>query len=324
MHPLTLILSLTALATPQAAVDLAKAKGPVRLDGSSTVFLISEAAAEEFKKAAPGVNVSVGMSGTGGGFKRFCAGEIDLAAASRAIKPGEAELAKKNGIEFIEVPIAFDGLSVVVNKDNTWCNSLTLDELKKIYSDGGAARWIDVRAGWPDQPIKIFSPGTDSGTFDYFREVVLGKDGAMRGDMSVSEEDNVLVRGVMQDKNAIGFFGLAYYLENKDSLTAVAIDGGKGAVAPTAATVEDGTYTPLGRPLFYYANTASLKKPQVQAFADFLIGKSGVLADEVGYIALPEDLQSLVRANWSARRVGSQFIGADGKPVHGTFRAVYK
>lgn len=316
------LLAAQALAAPQApSADIA---GPVRLDGSSTVFLISEAAAEEFKKIAPKVNVSVGMSGTGGGFKRFCAGEIDITAASRAIKPAEVELARKNGIEFIEVPTAFDGLSIVVNKDNDWVTSLTVADLKRIYADGGVKTWSEINPAWPAEPIQIFSPGTDSGTFDYFKEAVIGKDGKVRADISVSEDDNVLVRGVRSNKHAIGFFGIAYLLENEDSLRGVPIDGGKGPVAPTPATVEDGSYAPLGRPLFYYVNAASAEKPPVKAFVDFLIEQSDELAPEVGYIKLPPDVQSLVRANWTARRKGTQFVGPDGKDVHGPFRTIYR
>jgi phosphate transport system substrate-binding protein len=319
---LTAILALTASQPP--ATDASKASGPVRLDGSSTVFLISEAAAEEFKKIAPKVNVSVGISGTGGGFKRFCAGEIDVTAASRAIKPGEVALARKNNIEFVEVPVAFDGLSVVVNKSNTWATSLTIADLKRIYMDGGVKIWSELNPAWPNEAIQIFSPGTDSGTFDYFKEAIIGMDGKVRGDISVSEDDNMLVRGILDNKNAIGFFGIAYLMENEGKLRGVAIDGGKGPVAPSPETVENGSYQPLGRPLFYYVNAASLAKPQVVAFVDYLVAKAPEFAPEVGYIKFPEDLQSMVRANWMARRTGTQFVGADGNIVHGTFRSVYR
>ena len=322
---LTTLATVIAFASPQSpSTDAAKASGPVRLDGSSTVFLISEAAAEEFKKVAPKVNVSVGMSGTGGGFKRFCAGEIDVTAASRAIKPGEVDLARKNNIEFVELPVAFDGLSIVVNKANTWVTSLTVADLKRIYADGGVKTWSELNPAWPNEAIQIFSPGTDSGTFDYFKEAVIGKDGKVRGDISVSEDDNVLVRGILDNKNAIGFFGIAYLLENEGKLRGVAIDGGKGPVAPSPETVEDGTYQPLGRPLFYYVNAASLAKPQVVAFVDYLVKKCPEFAPEVGYIKLPADLQSMVRTNWVARRTGTQFVGADGKEVHGPFRSIYR
>ena len=322
---LTALATIIALASPQSpATDAKKASGPVRLDGSSTVFLISEAAAEEFKKVSPEVRVSVGMSGTGGGFKRFCAGEIDVTAASRPIKPGEVELARKNGIEFVEIPVAFDGLSVVVSKSNTWVTSLTIADLKRIYMDGGVKTWNELNPAWPNDRIQIFSPGTDSGTFDYFKEAVIGEGGKVRADISVSEDDNVLTRGVSTNKNAIGFFGIAYLIENEATLRGVPIDGGKGPVAPTPETVEDGTYQPLGRPLFFYASKASVAKPQVTAFVDFLIEKAPEFAPEVGYIKLPADLQSLVRANWVARRTGTQFVGPDGKAIRGSLRSVYR
>jgi len=322
---LTTLATILALASPQSpATDATKASGPVRVDGSSTVFLISEAAAEEFKKVSPEVRVSVGMSGTGGGFKRFCAGEIDVTAASRAIKPGEVELARKNGIEFVEIPVAFDGLSVVVSKSNTWVTSLTIADLKRIYMDGGVKTWNELNPAWPNDRIQIFSPGTDSGTFDYFKEAVIGEGGKVRADISVSEDDNVLTRGVSTNKNAIGFFGIAYLIENEATLRGVPIDGGKGPVAPTPETVEDGTYQPLGRPLFFYASKASVAKPQVTAFVDFLIEKAPEFAPEVGYIKRPAALQSLVRANWVARRTGTQFVGPDGKAIRGSLRSVYR
>ncbi len=312
-------------AAPQDAADLSKLKGAIKIDGSSTVYPITEAVAEEFNKAAPQVRVTVGVAGTGGGFKRFIANEIDIADASRPIKKVEDESAKKGKIDYIELPIAFDGLTIVVNPKNTWCTSLTVDDIKKIYSaSGGVKSWKDVNAAWPDKPIKVYSPGTDSGTFDYFKEVTVGKDGSIRSDISVSEDDNVLVRGVTGDENAIGFFGCAYYFENKTKVKSVAIDGGKGPIAPTTETIENGSYAPFSRPLFIYVNKPSAEKPEVAAFIDFYLKEVGALAGEVGYVKLPDAVYTKVRANWKSGRTGSQFIDAKGDHVTGSLAEFYK
>ncbi len=311
-------------AAPQDA-NLQSLKGVVKIDGSSTVYPITEAVAEEFNAAAPKVRVTVGVSGTGGGFKRFVAGEIDIADASRPIKKSENDMATKAKLDYIELPIAFDGLTIVVNPKNTWCTSLTVEQVKKIYSASGSAKtWKDVDPSWPATQIKVYSPGTDSGTFDYFKEVVVGKDGAIRSDMSVSEDDNVLVRGVTGDEGAIGFFGCAYYFENKDKVRAVAIDGGKGAVMPTVESIEDGSYAPFSRPLFIYVSKASAAKPEVKAFVDFYLKNVGRLAGEVGYVKLPDAVYAKVGANWTAGRTGSQFIDAKGDHVTGSLAEFYK
>ena len=302
----------------------ANVKGAVKVDGSSTVAPISMAVAEEFKKVTPGVEVSVGISGTGGGFKKGTAGEIDIADASRPINKDELEKAASNGIEFIELPVAFDGLTFVVSKKNTWATSLTLDEIKKIYLDGGNVKtWKDIRAEWPAQPIKLYSPGTDSGTFDYFKEVVAGKKGAIRGDMSVSEDDNVLVRGVEGDEYALGFFGFAYFVENKDKLNALAIDAGKGAVTPSHDTVEKGTYAPFSRPLFIYINRKSADRPAVKAFVSFYLESASKLVEQVGYVKLPESIAKRVKANFEARRTGTQFQNEKGEHKHGALDELY-
>ncbi len=317
-------LALVAAAQPQ---DLKGVKGAVKIDGSSTVYPIAEAVAEEFSKKAPGVNVTVGMSGTGGGFKRFGAGETDIANASRPIKKGEADACKAKGIEFVELPVAFDGLTLVVNTGNTWAKQLTVDQVRKIFSaDGAAKTWKDVDPAWPAETIKVYSPGTDSGTFDYFKEVTVGKDGKIRSDISVSEDDNVLVRGVEGDRNAIGFFGYAYYLENKAKLTALAIVNpkSKAAVLPSPATIEDGSYAPFSRPLFIYVSKASLEKPAVAAYANFAIDQGAELADEVGYVRLPAAMYGRARANLAARKVGTQMIDADGTERHGALADLYK
>lgn len=300
-------------------------KGDVRCDGSSTVGPITEAMAEEFKKAEPGVNVTVGISGTGGGFKRFSVGEIDISNASRPIKKEEHDKAAQNKIEYIELPVAYDGLSIVVNTSNTWATDISVDELKKIYLEGpGAAKtWADVRTGWPSTPIKIYSPGTDSGTFDYFKEVIAGKDGSIRKDMSVSEDDNVLVRGVSGDPGAIGFFGCAYYFENKDKLRAVPVNAGKGAIAPTHDTIQNGSYAPFSRPLFIYVNKKSADRPEVKAFIEYYLSHAPEIAEEVGYVKLPAAIYARVKVNFAAKKAGTQFMGPDGKAVHGALEKLY-
>ena len=317
------VASLAAMPAPQ---DASKLRGPVRVDGSSTVYPIAEATAEEFSKTAPGVKVTVGVSGTGGGFKRFVNGETDLSNASRAIKKSEIDAAKQKKIEFIELPVAFDGLTIVVNKGNTWTKQLTLDQIKKIFSAGGAKTWKDVDPSWPADAIKIYSPGTDSGTFDYFKEVVVGKDGKIRSDMSVSEDDNVLVKGVEGDKNAIGFFGFSYFVENKEKLTAVPVVNPKSgeAVTPNHDTIEKGTYAPFSRPLFVYVNKDSLSKPHVAAFVDFYIANAAKFSEEVGYVKLPAAIGARATANLKARKTGTQMLDENGKEKAGALGDLYQ
>lgn len=264
-------------------------KGTVAADGSSTVFPIMEAVVEEYNMNQPNVKVSVGVSGTGGGFKAFAAGETDISNASRPIKDEEKAALEKAGIEYTEFEIAYDGLSVVVNKDNDWVDYLTVDELKKMWiEDGTVKKWSDIRDGWPEEEIKFYSPGTDSGTFDYFDEVVLDGQPIVEK-ATLSEDDNTLVTGVTGDKNAIGYFGYAYYAENKDQLKVVPIDNGNGAVEPTNETVESGKYTPLSRPLFIYVKNESLSKPEVYDFVKFALENAGPLSEEVGYVSLPKE-----------------------------------
>jgi phosphate transport system substrate-binding protein len=270
--------------------DLNRLSGVVSLDGSSTVFPISEAVAEEFLAIQPGVRVTVGVSGTGGGFQKFSAGEIDISDASRVIKDSEAEAARANGIDFMEIPVAFDGLSVIVNKENTWVDYLTIDELNMIWAPGSAVdSWNDVRLEWPDQPLRLYGPGTDSGTFDYFTEVVNGESGASRPDYTASEDDNVLVQGISGDVNSLGFFGFAYYVANESILKLVPIDGGEGPVSPSATTINDGSYSPLSRPIFIYLSQPSAQRPEVRAFVEFYLDQAPVLAAEVGYVAMPPE-----------------------------------
>lgn len=320
-----LALSLVALAPAASAhpQDAATLKGAIRVDGSSTVYPITEAVAEEFSKVATKVSVTVGISGTGGGFKRFCAGETAISAASRPITPAEVELAATNKIEFIEVPVAYDALSIAVNKKNDWVKGITIAQLKAIYTAGGAKTWKEIDPSWPDRPMKIFSPGTDSGTFDYFKEAVIGKEGKVRSDISVSEDDNVLVLGVSGDQDAIGFFGLAYFEENKEKLRALSVVAQNAEpIAPSAVTVNAGTY-PLSRPLFLYVSAKAAAKPEVAAFVDFYLSKSEVLVPEVGYVSLPANLMAKALVNWKARRVGTQFV-KDGKKVDGAFSTLYQ
>ncbi|MCA8940622.1 MAG: PstS family phosphate ABC transporter substrate-binding protein, partial [Planctomycetes bacterium] len=269
--------------------------GEVVIDGSSTVYPIAEAASDDFYKKFPNVKVTVGVSGTGGGFQRFTKGETDISNASRPIKGNEFEIAKKNGIEFIEVPCSLDGLSIVVNKENTWVEKLTVEDLQKIFLEDGVKNWNELNPAWPDEPIKMYSPGKQSGTYDYFMEVVAGKTKkAFRGDklMSTSEKDHVLVQGVFGDKFAIGYFGAAYYFENLDKLRAVPIvNPSTGeAVLPEEKNVIDGSYAPFGRPIFFYVNVESLKKPQVREFVNYWIDNGSKFSKQVKYVPLPEEI----------------------------------
>ena len=261
-------------------------KGEVLIDGSSTVAPISQAVAEEFSKENSDVNVSVGISGTGGGFKKFVSGEIDIADASRAMKPEELSTAQKNGIEFIELKIGLDGLTVVANPENTWAQNLTTEDLKKIWADGSTVKtWKDVNPAWPAEPIKLYGPDQDSGTYDYFIEEILGKDGKIRKDYSPSSDDNQLVQGVEGDKGALGYFGYAYYLEQKDKLKALSING----ISPSDETVKNGTYKPLSRPLYIYINKKSFtEKAQVKSFVQFYIKNAAELVKSSGYVPLDD------------------------------------
>ena len=280
---------------PGQAVEETKLVGEIRIDGSSTVFPITEAMAEEFLAVNPEVKIPIGVSGTGGGFSKFANMETDINDASRPIKDKEAEAAKQNGVDYVELEVAYDGLSVLVNKENTWVDTLTVDELKKIWApDSTVKTWKDVRAEWPAEEIKYYAPGTDSGTFDYFTEAINGKSGAIRSDFTASEDDNVLVQGVAGDKNALAFFGFAYYEENKDKLKVVKIDNGEGAVEPTFETIKSGKYAPLSRPLFIYVTKSALARPEVKEFVKFYITNAKEVVPQVGYIALPDEKYSQV------------------------------
>lgn len=262
--------------------------GMVTLDGSSTVFPISEAMAEEFQIAHAGaVRVTVGISGTGGGFKKFCGGETDISDASRPIKASELELCRANGIEPIKITVAWDGLTVVRNPANDWATCMTVDELKRIWQPGSTiTSWSQVRESWPDEEIILYGPDTDSGTFDYFTEAIVGEGGASRDDYTASADDNVLVVGVTGDHTSLGYFGFAYYEESSGRLASVAVDSGNGCVAPSRRTIEDGTYAPLSRPIFIYAKSQSLARPEVAAFVRFYLDNATTLVPEVGYVPL--------------------------------------
>jgi phosphate transport system substrate-binding protein len=291
----------------------------ISVDGSSTVFPVTEAVAEEFQKQNRGMQVMVGRSGTGGGFQKFCRNETVVSNASRPIAAAEIEACKKSGVEYIELPIAYDGMAVVVNPKNNWTASMTVAELKKLWSSeaqGKVTRWNQVRASWANQEIHLFGAGVDSGTFDYFTEVINGKAKVSRGDYTSSEDDNILVQGVAGDQYALGYMGLAYYEENKDKLKLVAIDdenpaNGQGPILPSAETVRNGTYRPLSRPIFIYVNTAALSRPEVQQFIDYYVTKASPLVSEVGYVPLTDNEQKLVQQRFAAKTTGTMFGSAN-------------
>ena len=276
-----------------ATADSDTLSGTIQIDGSSTAFPVSQAVAEEFRKEQPNVQVNVGVSGTGGGFKRFTVGETDISNASRPIKAAAA-----NGIEFIEMRIGTDGLSVMVNNANDFVDCLTVEELNAIWKPGSTINnWQDVRAGFPDQRLRLYGPDTDSGTFDYFTEEVNGEAQVSRADYTASADDNVLVQGIAGDRGSLGYFGYAYYQENKESLKVVAVDGGDGCVTPEPSTIEDGSYKPLSRPLFIYVNAESLEKPEVKAFVTFYMDHGYQLTQEEGYVPVE---RSVYEANKAA------------------------
>jgi len=296
-----LAILLLAACSGESALDAGDASdstGVVSLDGSSTVFPISEAIAEEFLAEAPRVRVTVGVSGTGGGFQKFLAGEIDINDASRPISASEKAEAAASGLQYLEIPIAYDGLSVVVNPQNDWVDYLTVEELQLIWQPGSTVdSWDDVRAGWPAEPLRLYGAGTDSGTFDYFTEVINGQAGASRPDYTASEDDNVLVQGIRGDIHALGYFGYAYYQENAANVRVIPIDGGNGPVEPTPVTINDGSYSPLSRPVFIYLNKTGADKPQVRRFVEFYLDIAPAIVSEVGYIELrPEEYQAAKEA----------------------------
>lgn len=303
------------IASTAAEVNTGTDTGTIKIDGSSTVYPIMEAIVEEFGATSPKTKVMVGISGTGGGFKKFCSGETDVSNASRPIKATEIEACKKNGIEYIELPVAYDALTVVVNPKNTWLNSITVAELKKIWepeAQGKITRWNQVRADWPDQPMALFGAGVDSGTYDYFTEAIVGKEDMSRGDYTSSEDDNMIVQGVVGNPNALGFFGIAYFNSNKDKVKALTIDDGKdeNGKGPQAATIENvlqGAYQPLARPLFVYVSKKSALRPEVVAFAQFMTDNAIALTQEIGFVPLSDGAMKLAADRFQQRKVGSVF-----------------
>jgi phosphate transport system substrate-binding protein len=269
-----------------------KDKQNITIDGSSTVYPVTEAMAEEFRAVEPNVDITIGVSGTGGGFQKFGRGEIDLANASRPIKEDEKAIAENNNISFVELEVAYDGLAVVVNPENDWLDCITVEELRQIWepaAQGTITRWNQVNPAWPDEEIHLFGPGVASGTFDYFTEAVVGESGSSRGDYTASEDDNILVQGVAGDKFGLGFFGLAYFEENADKLKIVGVDGGAGCVEPSIETVSNGSYSPLSRPLFVYVNSSSLQNPVVADFVNFYLDEAPGLLGDVGYVPLTDE-----------------------------------
>ena len=303
----TLLFSAVVAATS----NLYAASDIVTIDGSSTVYPITEAVAEEFQKET-GIKVTVGVSGTGGGFKKFCRGETVISDASRPIQAKEMKACEEKGISFIEIPVAFDALTVVVNKNNDWAEELSPADLKKMWepnAQGKVMSWNQVREGMPNTPLKLYGPGADSGTFDYFTEAIIEKSKSIRGDFTASEDDNVLVQGVAGDKGGIGYFGLAYYVENKDKLKAVKIKNKDGKfITPSIEAVMDGSYNPLSRPLFIYLNaTKAAFDPKVKKFVEFYLKNAGKLSKEVGYVPFNKDEYAAIEKHYKTLKTGTAF-----------------
>jgi phosphate transport system substrate-binding protein len=297
----------TPLPEPTTRPDLS---GEIIIDGSSTVYPITELAMQQFAEIAPNVRIQLGVSGTGGGFKKFCAGITDISDASRPIKPDESEICRANGIEFVEIPVAFDGISVIVNLENRWVQCMTVDELKQMWapdSEGKIVTWKQIRADWPDQPFKLYAPGIDSGTHDYFTAAIVGKEDASRNDYIGSEDDYILMQRVIEEKNGIAYVGFAYYQEYTDKVSVVAVDGGNGCVSPSIETITNGTYTPLARPLFIYVRNDRLDRPEVEAFVTFYLDNAADLVQAARYIPLPPRVYELVEQRVAKRTTGSVF-----------------
>ncbi len=297
------------------------APAAIHIDGSSTVAPIAEAIAEEFAKAHPNVRPIIGVSGTGGGFQKFCTGETDISNASRPIKATEIEACAAAGVEYVEVPVAYDGIALLVHPRNTWVDSMTVRELRRLWepaAQGTVTRWSQIRASWPDREIHLFGAGVDSGTYDYFTEAIVGKEGASRGDFTNSEDDNVLVQGIAGDELALGFMGLAYYEQNRERLKLVGVDDGKpengvGAIRASEESVRQGTYQPLSRPLFIYVSRKAAERPEVQQFVTSYFTARDLIR-EVGYIALPDRIAMLAEQHFNARTTGTAF-GSGGSLV---------
>lgn len=310
----SVVLALLALSLLSAAGFAQSLSGTIAIDGSSTVFPITEAVAEEFQALHRGVRVAVGVSGSGGGLRKFCDGEIAISNASRPISTTEIASCGAKGVGFVELPVAFDGLAVMVHPSNDWVDYLTTEELKKVWApeaQGKVTHWDHVRPGWPHKEIHLYGPGTDSGTYDYFTDAIVGQEGASRGDFVASEDDNVLVQGIAGDPLALGFFGYAYYLENQNRLKLVPIVNPKTGVAvlPTSDSIESGEYFPLSRPIFIYVSTTAAERPEVEAFVEYYLTEGPALVSEVGYVALPDNAYAAALDRFAARREGSVFSG---------------
>lgn len=314
------ITSLAALMVSAFASNMTHA-GLVKIDGSSTVFPVTEAVAEDFQKSVKGkTKVTVGISGTGGGFKKFCRGELDISNASRPILTKEMEECAKNGVKYIELPVALDALTVIVNPKNNFVDYLTVAELKKMWepaAQGNITRWNQIRASFPNAPIKLAGAGSDSGTFDYFTEAIVGKAKSSRGDYQATEDDNVTVQFVSRDVNSIGYLGLAYFTENKDKLKAVPIkmDEKSPAVMPSVANANNGTYVPLSRPIFIYVNASSVDNPEVKSFVEYYLKHGAKLSKEVGYVDLPKKAYDQALSNFQKRKLGTGFGGVSDTNV---------
>lgn len=315
MRKLKLVVPAVLALSSAFTASVAFADTLVKIDGSSTVYPITEAVAEEFQLAKKNaIKVTVGISGTGGGFKKFCRGEVDIADASRPILIKEMEVCKAAGIKYIELPVAYDAMTVVINPKNKFIKQLTVAELKKMWepaAQGTVKQWNQINPAWPDQPIKLFGPGADSGTFDYFTEAIVGKAKSSRGDFTASEDDNVLVQGVSRDIGALGYFGMAYYTENKDKLKAVpiAMAEGKPAVLPSFETVENGTYQPLSRPIFIYVSAKAVEKPEIKEFVEFYLKNAAKLVKEVKYVPLPAKAYVIAQQHITNKKFGTVFGG---------------
>lgn len=322
LNALCLMAAVAFILAPTARESAGADRKIVKVDGSSTVYPITEAVAEEFQIAKKGRTlVTVGISGTGGGFKRFCRGDVDITDASRPIKPEEVVECEKNGIEYIEIPVAYDGIAVVVNPSNNWVRSMKVNDLEKLWEPAAekkVTRWSQLKKGWPYRKVHLYAPGLGHGTFDYFTKAIVGEQGASRTDYTESDDYNVLAKAVAGDKYALGFFGLAYYEKNKDKLKLVPIDdgddtNGKGAVYPTRETVDNGTYQPLSRPLFIYVNKKAASREEIGDYVKFYIKNAGRLGVEVGYIPLPAELYKLARKRFDMRKTGTVFGGVGAR-----------
>jgi phosphate transport system substrate-binding protein len=313
ISPLTAT-TIAAIATISCSQSPVQDRQPIAIDGSSTVYPITEAIAQAYQdRVSDAVNITVNFSGTGGGFDKFCAGETDINNASRPIQNDEMAACKQAGVAYIELPVAFDALTVVVNDRNTWAADITLDELKTIWEKAAQSKilkWNQVRPTWPDRPLKLYGPGKDSGTYDYFTEAVLGSSGVSRDDYTASEDDTILVEGVSNDPDALGYFGYAYYEQQAAAMKAIAVDSGRGAISPSRETVENNQYQPLSRPLFIYINLSEAQKnPAMKEFVDFYLDNAPQIVNTIGYVPLPKEGYNLIKINFNRGKVGTVFGG---------------